>query len=273
MRPSSLILPPSGNPNIATVNLVSRKHNAPRRNNTPNHTSPHTSTPHTSTLHTPTSKHTRTSTCPNCTTSHKPGRTNCPARTTKCRNWNREEHLAAKCHSQQNSNQTMLHHDVNTSETFDKVVFDTITSRDEAYTDIHFHHQTRNAYLRVKVDTGAQGNLLPLRTFQKMYPDKRYWPNLQPSSTRLSVYDSSTLTQYGKLELTISSGAHTSEAIFYVVDTPGPVLLGFPSSTALKLVTMHFSVNPQLWLTSTADLVKEYPKCFAPIGNFENFIE
>ena len=70
----------------ATVNLVSRKHNAPRRNNTPNHTSPHTSTPHTYTLHTPTSKHTRTSTCPNCTTSHEPGRTNCPARTSKCRN-------------------------------------------------------------------------------------------------------------------------------------------------------------------------------------------
>ena len=80
----------------------------------------------------------------------------------------------------------------------------------------------------------SYADLLPLRTLHKMYPTKRDPPYLQPSSTHLSVYHGSTLTQYGKLELTISSD--TTEATFYVVDTPGPVLLGFPSSTALKLV-------------------------------------
>ena len=64
----------------ATVNLVTRKHNSPRRNNTPHHASPHTYTPHTSTPHTSTphtSKYTRTATCPNFTTSHEPGHKSC----------------------------------------------------------------------------------------------------------------------------------------------------------------------------------------------------
>ena len=118
--------------NCAMVNLVTRRHNAPRRNNAPTHAPPHSSTSH----------HDHTS-CPNCTTTHEPGRKSCPARNSKCRKCNREGHWAAKCRLEHHPNQTRHHHDVNTNETFDK-----ITSCDEAYTDIRFNHPTLNAELR-----------------------------------------------------------------------------------------------------------------------------
>ena len=216
-----------GNPAHTSVNQI-RRNPTPRRNYDTN--SPSTSAQSSSSGYT----------CPNCTRSHI-GKESCPARTARCFNCQQKGHWAAKCRSRKPTTQHR-HHEIK-KETFDKVVFDTVTSRDEAFTDVCFSYHGRNAYLRAKVDTGAQGNLLPIRTFNKMYPLDSDRPHLQKNNTCLSVYDGSALQQYGKFELTISSGRNQTKATFYVVDTPGPILLGFPSSIALKLVTMHCAFN------------------------------
>ena len=56
-------------------------------------------------------------------------------------------------------------------------MFDTIDAnkdvRTEVYAslDIHFGRKQKPATLKVKVDTGAQGNVLPLRIYRQMCPE------------------------------------------------------------------------------------------------------
>ncbi len=49
-----------------------------------------------------------------------------------------------------------------------------MTKHDEAYADIgiKLEDKANPAKLKVKVDTGAQGNILPVRIFRRMYPKK-----------------------------------------------------------------------------------------------------
>ena len=63
------------------------------------------------------------------------------------------------------------------SDNFELLAFDNIAikavERDEAYATLRITLKDKPnilATLRVKVDTGSQGNGMPLRTFQRMYP-------------------------------------------------------------------------------------------------------
>ena len=65
---------------------------------------------------------------------------------------------------------------------FESISFDTIVAqskgnqssdtRDEIFAtlNITLQHRPGSHTLKVKVDTGAQGNILPLRTFRRMFP-------------------------------------------------------------------------------------------------------
>jgi len=100
-------------------------------------------------------------------------------------------------------------------------------------------------YIQLKVDTGAQGNTLPLRIYKKMFPDqlnKRGEPtNIQPKQkgTQLTAYNGTPIQCYGHINLVcrFKDGAwHTGK--FYIVNVAGPAIIGFPFSKKLNLVTM-----------------------------------
>ena len=55
---------------------------------------------------------------------------------------------------------------------------------------------------------------------------------------------------------------------FYVVETPGPVILGLPTSRDLLLVTLNCAVKG-VTINSTDDLHRAYPDRFQGIGKFE----
>ena len=62
----------------------------------------------------------------------------------------------------------------------------------------------RLATLRCKVDTGAGGNVMPLRAFSKLFPERfntdGHPTGLTPSTTCLSAYNGSTIKQYGTFD-------------------------------------------------------------------------
>ena len=73
-------------------------------------------------------------------------------------------------------------HQVQTSlvdDHYEQLHFDDVSVKDDACDEvfatlkIKLRNGTRErpASLKVKVDTGAQGNILPLRTFRRMYPE------------------------------------------------------------------------------------------------------
>ena len=64
--------------------------------------------------------------------------------------------------------------------------------------------------LKVKIDTGAQGNVLPLGLFRRMYPDKINkdgYPkpgSTQSRSTILKAYNKTVIKQYGIISIPCS---------------------------------------------------------------------
>ena len=147
------------------------------------------------------------------------------------------------------------------------------------------------ATLKCKVDTGAGGNVMPIHTFAKLFPerfDKDGNPTgLSPSSTRLTAYNGSPIKQFGTFRThvdwtpknrRVTKRLHTQ---WYVADTPGPAILGLPSCTKLNIITLNCAVeihrrqplpNDDIEmlkdLSSRQDLIDAYPDRFEGIGRF-----
>ena len=111
----------------------------------------------------------------------------------------------------------------------------------------------RLATLGCKVDTGAGGNVMPLRAFSKLFPERfntdGHPTGLTPSTTRLSAYNGSTIKQYGTLDTHIDwtpKGTKTTNRLhtwWFVADTPGPAILGLPACHRLRIVELNCAVN------------------------------
>ena len=121
----------------------------------------------------------------------------------------------------------------------------TSTTRDEAFVvlDVQPPGLKGTGYtLRLKIDSGASGNTLPMRTFHQMYGDKADTRNLlEPADgIKLTAYNGEEIRCLGTLDMKCqhkSSGWKTTR--FYVVDVPGPAVVGLPTSEILNLVTIN----------------------------------
>ena len=133
----------------------------------------------------------------------------------------------------------------------------------------------RDATLNVKVDTGAEGNMLPVRTFKRMYcelldesgvPSKRH---LRHRTTILTAYNCAAMSYHGTIVIPYSYGKRQCVTEFYVAETPGPVILGLPTSRDLNRVSFNCAVTKGVNINFTDDLNRAYPYRFQGIGNFE----
>ena len=128
-------------------------------------------------------------------------------------------------------------------------------TRDEVFAtmDIRLPNKGRGhtVDLKVKIDTGVQGNILPLRVFKRMFPEKltaEDYPShgsvANRSNTTLSAYNGSRIPQYGSITLPCRySYSEWVYAEFFLTDTNGPASLGLPDSRQLKLVTLHCAID------------------------------
>ena len=236
--------------------------------------------------------------CGNCGRIHPPRR--CPAYRSTCSFCKKPGHWIEKCRSKNNTRYRRtdcnyvheLEEDNDSDDqvqmTFSPIQFqcDTIVN-DEVFTDLEltgfYRNKDRNPTLRVKVDTGAQGNILPLRIFKTMFPQKidgDGYPRkgtTRPNTCTLLAYNGSKINQYGTIELTCNSIPET----FFVTDSPGPAIFGLPSSTKHKLVSIHCPINKNVRTTDIVserqindieDLKQAYPDRFEGIGNFKGEI-
>ena len=134
-------------------------------------------------------------------------------------------------------------------------------------------------YLKAKVDSGAEGNTLPLRTFKSMFPnntDTQGHPVMKETmGIRLTTYNGSALKCHGQVEIKCEYQGSTCMANFYVVDTPGPPLIGLPTCEKLRVIELNCSINKQdshsnrhKPVNSKQELLQEYPNSFDRIGDF-----
>ena len=122
--------------------------------------------------------------------------------------------------------------------------------------------------IRSEVDTGADGNTLPLRMYRKMFPS-HLTPdgdpdraNVHHTDRKLTAYNGTSIKHYGAISLPCSfKESPWSPATFYIVDSEGPAIIGLQTSLQLNLITMHTridSVQQSATINSTEGLVKEY---------------
>ena len=179
--------------------------------------------------------------------------------------------------------------------TFSVITINSVHARDEVYAKLNIKLRNRpgSHTLQLKVDTGAQGNTLPIRIYRSMYPEcvnRRGLPKpgmlRQMTHTTLTAYNGSKIHQYGIVTIPCQyEQSKWSDVDFFVVDTDGPAILGLTSSQDFKLITLHCSiqektrapsiqektrasVNDETTINSTDDLVKMFPDQFDHIGNF-----
>ena len=109
--------------------------------------------------------------------------------------------------------------------------FDAITS-DTAFTDLDIKlPQKPGQYkLQVKIDTGANANALPLRTFRQMYPKQNVNDIVhRATDAKLTSYSGDNIKCIGTMNIDCKYQTSAwNDTKFYVVDVPGPVILGPP---------------------------------------------
>ena len=179
----------------------------------------------------------------------------------------------------------------NLSNQFDTFTFNSIhvssfcleeNERDEAFATLNIRLTSRPGThkLELKVDTGAQVNTLPLRTYRRMFPNSLNGDGnpkhnaLNQTSIILTAYNGTQIKCFGTVDIDCNYSSIWTNTKFYVVDVPGPAVLSLPSCETLNVVTLHCSIsrdppanNPPK-LNNINDLINEYPNQFDHIGEF-----
>ena len=107
-------------------------------------------------------------------------------------------------------------------------------------------HRNRADNMKVKVDDGAEANILPLDSFRSMFPhalDENGYPIrgfLKGSRMTLQCYDDGMLTNHGMIKLKLQHYSDNSfqDHLFYVVETKTckEIIIGHPASIRLGLI-------------------------------------
>ena len=113
--------------------------------------------------------------------------------------------------------------------------------------------------LSCKINTEASGNVMPLCVFAKLFPKcitRNVKPTrLLPCDTTQTAYNGSNIPQFGALDTAIEwtpkdhQYSKHLQSRWYVADSPGPVILGLPSSSKLGIAQLNCAVK----LTSSCD--------------------
>lgn len=201
--------------------------------------------------------------CGNCGRQHIRGK--CPARGQTCNACGKTGHWRTVCRSnnaQGKSTSPRKHHEKRIHEVqehvssephellFDNIIVHTMSSpahdqATQAFISITASTlQGQQQQLRCKIDTGSEGNVMPLDTYKRLTRSASNRPTgLTPSATRIMAYGGTSLANHGTCKLTLSHGSETTTASFYVTSAKGPVLLGLPTCRALRLISLNFDIK------------------------------
>ena len=226
--------------------------------------------------------------CTRCGRRH-PAQGFCPAKGSTCRRCGRKNHWDIVCtETDQTAEKESRHHGYQRSSRgaaksshvrgkamvstidecpdvdADSMVFETISmnmdsmgdaqnsARDQVFVNLALRDVTwngRQTELRAKVNTGAQANVLPLRIYQKMFPDRMDKDGqpirnfLEKSSVRLVSYGGTLINQLGVCTLTCTYQQTRRKTRFFVTDALGPAIIGLPSLEAFKIISLNCEIK------------------------------
>ena len=175
---------------------------------------------------------------------------------------------------------------------FDTIVINDMMEKRQATLEAQVNAGEQPTPLLCKVDTGAEGNVIPVNTYKRIFPstpcDSVGTPlGLSPSTTAITAFGRHNVPHYGTCTLNLTYNGHSNSYLFHVINTGGPTILGLPTCTNMNLITLGFSITqtesapatgttsiPVTGMTSTSaanpeatkQLLQQYPDCFKGVG-------
>ena len=163
--------------------------------------------------------------------------------------------------------QSLFYHDIH---------FNNVNTR--MHTELQCETKSGNKSKQVfKIDTGADGNLMPITMFSKLYP-KMSLDALHSTIERgitLFAYNNTPMEQYGTCSVKISFKEKQQICKFYVVEY-NTVILGMSDSEKLGLVKVNFDMiqNKTVKLVHNVSISEafkhqkesDFPELFKGIG-------
>ena len=115
-------------------------------------------------------------------------------------------------------------------------------SSNDAFTTVNVQYSNPRVSgpLHLKIDTGSGGNTLPMRTYHQMFGNRpTHFILTAETDTKLTSYSGHHIKCYGSINLKLSKGNEEyQQHKFYVVEVPGPAILGLPSCKDLKVIVL-----------------------------------
>ena len=98
-------------------------------------------------------------------------------------------------------------------------------------------HQTRNQYLRARIDTGAEVNLMPVSVYRLIYQDQDL-KKLTPCNLKIGTYMADTIRIIGTTTIypIHPDSKQPTKTTFHVASNEGSVLLSCNTSLTLSLI-------------------------------------
>ncbi|MES9883587.1 MAG: RNase H-like domain-containing protein [Sedimenticola sp.] len=181
--------------------------------------------------------------CGNCG-GNKHTRDQCPAKGQTCFKCGRMNHFKEFCRSGRKVYGINVEIDSSSGEEESNFYVDTVTScfdstsqPDQAFANVTLGPS--NTHINFKIDTGSQVNIIP----KHMFYDMNIKHPLAAPRRQLSSYTGNHLQVIGSISLHCSHNAKQTNAVFYVVDTKAPPLIGLVTSKELGLIKLIYSLD------------------------------
>ena len=213
--------------------------------------------------------------CKYCGGSHRRG--NCPAYKQTCHNCKKQGHFASVCLSK-SVKFIDLEDSTNDSEFMIDAIFanqhpsdtnnETTTGSKDEFPVVHSIADVTNewsielisnhTHVTYKIDTGAQVNVIPFRTFVKL--NRR--PKLSTSTIKLTAYNGTEIPVRGQCIININHVGKNFPLLFIVADTDSPSILGLKSCEKLNLISRVMEINSEF----DNEIFETFNDCFGDLG-------
>ena len=178
----------------------------------------------------------RTHSCIFCGRQHPPKK--CPAYGTVCRNCNKKNHWSKCCKLRKEVKEISIDDDA--------FVIETVAYNDEKQcnTEATVVLHIKDAKVRMKIDTGAEVNVMPLRVFNQVNDrSKESILTLKSTSTKLTGYGGNKIPVCGVCLANCSFQGKILHTDFYVIETDSRSVLGLDSCKKLDLIQVMCAVH------------------------------
>ena len=169
-------------------------------------------------------------------------------------------------------------------------------SKSQAFANVKMTGQDTDVLVKCKIDSGAEVNVMPLRIFKHIFPDKQDKHGrslrLQKPKVGLSAYGGTKVKQYGCFTLRCTHSDIELDIEFHVTQDSGSTMLGLQACMDLRLISLNceqksacYDCHDTSQVSSLkkegdnpsssgrkgdakGDLLNKYPKCFRGVGLF-----